>query len=163
MSPFYGGAARQTSASPPAGARPHRTDSLSESAGTAAIPTARPQRDRPAAPQGAWLRGAAPPLRCCSCGAGEQDVAVPENAIPGEQPRKPHATRPQQTLPFFSWIFLQCAAHSLEEKQRGSEGTREPPSGRAGLDCSAPPASAAGGGSGEAVWQLHALITISRP
>ena len=87
-SPFYSGAAHQTSASPLAGARPHRTYSLTESMCTAAIPTAQPQRGRPAAPQGARLWGAAPPLRCCSCRAGEQDAAVPlresetENSIP---------------------------------------------------------------------------------
>lgn len=87
-SPFYSGAARQISASPLAGARPHRTYCLSESTGTAAIPRAQPQQGRPVAPQGAQLGGDAPPLRCCSCGAGEQDTAIllhksePENSIP---------------------------------------------------------------------------------
>lgn len=87
-SPFYSGAAHQTSASPLAGARPHHTYSLRESIGTAAIPMAQPQRGWPKAPQGAWLGETAPALLCCSCRAGEQDAAVllrkseTENSIP---------------------------------------------------------------------------------
>lgn len=46
----------------------------------------------------------------------------PVQAPGGERPRKTAAERSRRRLPFFSWIFLQCAAHSLGGKQRSVRG-----------------------------------------
>lgn len=51
----------------------------------------------------------------------------PVQAPGGERPRKTAAERSRRRLPFFSWIFLQCAAHSLGGKQRSVRGGGAPP------------------------------------
>lgn len=69
----------------------------------------------------------------------------PVQAPGGERPRKTAAERSRRRLPFFSWIFLQCAAHSLGGKQRSVRG--------GGAASQLGP-----GDSSRAAWQQRALI-----
>lgn len=64
-------------------------------------------------------------------------------------------TQPQPTLPFFSWIFLQCAAHSLEKEQRRLRGRVSHQGELASTAQYQQPAQQ------RWAWQIHALMISS--
>lgn len=62
------------------------------------------------------------PLHPYGCRDRQQDTVSCASPRGGGTATQTAAERSRRRLPFFSWIFLQCAAHSLGEKQRSVRG-----------------------------------------